>query len=131
MIMECWVLDDWTRLLLTTKQTRAVQIRGEGIRTEKRESNEGAEEKGKNNEVIRKKIEGNYVLVGEGAVCRQTVMICPDEKLSLSSLFRDAVLRGGMPLGPMRLACNGASCDCPMGHHRFNHGSTRFLIHIP
>ena len=85
MIMECWVLDGWTRLLLTTKQTRAVQIRGEGIRTEKRESNEGAEEKGKNNEVIRKKIEGNYVL-GERAVCRQTVMICPDEVESIIAL---------------------------------------------
>lgn len=49
-----------------------------GIKTEKREASEGAEEKGKNNEVIKREIEGNYVL-GKGAVCRQTVMICPDE----------------------------------------------------
>ena len=84
----------------------------DGVRTEKREASKGAGEKGKNNKVIKREIEGNYVL-GERAVCRQTVMICPDEKLSLSSLFRDAVLRGGMALGPMRLACNGCHVTFP------------------
>lgn len=36
-----------------------------------------------------------------------------------------------MALGPMGLACNGVSCDCSVGHRRFNHGSRPFLIHIP
>lgn len=36
-----------------------------------------------------------------------------------------------MALGPMRLACNGVSCDCSVGHRPFNHGSRPFLIHIP
>lgn len=56
-----------------------------GVKTEKREASKGAGEKGKNNKVIKREIEGNYVL-GERAVCRQTVMICPDEVESIIAL---------------------------------------------